>query len=117
MKFFSYFNGSKLEVTKDEYVAVVHLLGFITQEGYYPGHFRSSNLEGLIEGYETYNVSWWSDLSTMSDAKLPFSYCTISESHLTARAKFAATISAESPEAASAILLHFIPSAQIARVR
>lgn len=118
MKFFSYFNGSKLEVTEDEYVAMVHLLGFITPEGYYPGYFRSSNLEGQIEGYETYTVSWWSDTSTMAAvSKLPFSYRIVSESIRTMRAKFSAQICAESSEAASAILMHFLPNAQIARVK
>ena len=118
MKFFTHFKDNKSEVTQDEYVAMVHMLGLITQEGFYPGNFRSNGLEGLIEGYDTFTVSWWSDLHSMSGAdKLPFDYRTISESPTNPRAKFSAQISAESSEAASAILKHFLPNAEIARVK
>lgn len=118
MKFFTHFKDNKSEVTQDEYVAMVHMLGFITQEGFYPGNFRSNGLEGLIEGYDTFTVSWWSDLHCRASVdKLPFDYRTVSESPTNLRAKFSTQIKAESSEAASAILKHFLPQAEIARVK
>lgn len=118
MKFFTYFKGDKAEVTQDNYMEMVHTLGLITAEGFYPGSFRVNELSGEIEGYTVFTVSWWSDRISMENvAQLPFSFRVVSESLLTQRAKFSAHISAESPDAAKAILLHLLPGAEITRIK
>lgn len=116
MKFFLSFDGVESEITEDKYIEVVHSLNFITEDGFYPGSFRANALSGRIDGYKVFTITWWS-VCQKPEIKFPFPFRVISEALASSRVKCSAEISAESVVASRSILLHFMPSADIVRIK